>query len=116
MSQLRSAIDAFRVDELAGLPDARVEEDFAELQRACELIEVERLRRLAELDRRGVGECDGHLSTASWLTVTHRIARGLAQREVKTARALESMSETRRALDDGQISISAARLLVDARD
>ncbi|HEU4528422.1 MAG TPA: hypothetical protein VFT80_10900 [Actinomycetota bacterium] len=52
MSELRSAIELYRRDVLAELPDARLEEDFAELQRAIEQIEAERLRRLAEIDRR----------------------------------------------------------------
>ncbi|MFL5736984.1 MAG: hypothetical protein ACJ76P_06565 [Actinomycetota bacterium] len=116
MSELPSAIDAFRADEHAELPDARVEDDFTELQRAAELIELERLRRLAEIDRRRMYERDGHLSAASWLTASHGVARGLAQRDVKTARALGQMPATRRALEDAEISMSAARLLSDARD
>ena len=65
MSELRSAIETLRADTLAELLDACIEEDFSELQRAAELLEVERLRRLAEIDRRGIYERDGHLSSAS---------------------------------------------------
>src|SRR5207302_4552756 len=60
MSEVRSAIEELRAEDLSTLPDARVEEDFAELQRAAELLEVERLRRLGEIDRRGVYGRDGH--------------------------------------------------------
>jgi uncharacterized protein DUF222 len=98
------------------LPDARVEEDFSELQRACELLEVERLRRLAEIDRRCLYERDGHLSAASWLAKTHKVSWGQAREQVRVARALEEMPETRRALDDGDVSMSAVRVLVSARD
>ena len=35
MSSLRSVVDELRAETLAELPDALVEEDFAELQRAC---------------------------------------------------------------------------------
>jgi hypothetical protein len=52
MSELRSALDPLRAETLAELSDARIEEDVAELQRASELIELERLRRIRELDRR----------------------------------------------------------------
>ncbi len=52
MSELRSAVEGLRSETLAELPDARIEEDFAELQRVVELIDVERLRRLAEIERR----------------------------------------------------------------
>ncbi len=116
MSELRSAIDGLRSEVLAGLPDARIEEDFAEIQRAVELLEVERLRRLAEIERRRVFERDGHLSAASWLAATYKVGWGAARDHVRTARALEDMPETRQALDAGDLSMSAARVLVAARD
>jgi hypothetical protein len=101
---------------LADLPDARIEQDFAELQRVSELIDAERLRRLAEIDRRGLFQGDGHLSAASWLASTFRMAWGAARNQVRTARALEGMPETRRALDEGELSMSAVRVLVAARE
>ncbi len=116
MSELRSAIDTLRSEELTGLPDARIEEDFAELQRVAELLEVERLRRLGEIERRAIFQRDGHLSAASWLASTFKVAWGTAREHVRIARALEEMSETRRALDDGDLSMSAVRVLVAARD
>ena len=79
MSELRSVIDNFRADVLAELPDARIEEDFAEIERAVELLEVERLRRLAEIERRRVFERDGHLSAASWLASTYKVGWGTAK-------------------------------------
>lgn len=116
MSELRSAIEMFRAENLAELPDARLEEDFAELQRASELLEAERLRRLAEIDRRGVFRRDGHLSAASWLASRFKLAWGAAKEQVRIARALEEMPATRRALDEGDVSMSAVRVLVAARD
>jgi len=41
MSELRSTIESLRAEQLGELPDARIEDDFAELQRASETIEVE---------------------------------------------------------------------------
>src|SRR6184192_2995877 len=67
MSELRSAIESLRAETLAELPDARIEEDFAELHRVVDQLEVERLRRLAEIERRGLFSRDGHLSAAAWL-------------------------------------------------
>ncbi|HEV8421534.1 MAG TPA: DUF222 domain-containing protein, partial [Actinomycetota bacterium] len=116
MSELRSSIEGLRSEVLADLPDARIEEDFAELQRAAELLEVERLRRLAEIDRRATFRRDGHLSAASWLASTFKVAWGTAREQIRIARALEEMPLTRRALDDGEVSISAVRALVAARD
>jgi hypothetical protein len=116
VSELRSAVDALRSESLPELPDARIEEDFAELQRAVELLEAERLRRLSEIDRRRIFERDGHLSPAAWLAATFKVTWGSARQSVRVARALEEMPTTRRALDDGDLSMSAVRLLVMARE
>jgi len=116
MSELRSAVDALRSESLPDLPDARIEEDFTELQRAMELLEVERLRRLAEIDRRRLFERDGHLSAASWLATTFKVAWGTAREHLRIARALEEMPQTRQALDAGELSMSAVRVLVATRD
>jgi hypothetical protein len=116
VSELRSAIESMRADVLPELPDARAEEDFSELQRASELLETERLRRLADLERRRVFERDGHLSVAAWLVSRFKVAWGAARDQVRMARALDEMQETRRALDAGDVSLSGVRVLVDARD
>ena len=116
MSELRSVVETLRSETLSDLPDARVEEDFAELQRAMELLEMERLRRLAEIERRGIFQRDGHLSAASWLATTFKVAWGAAREQVRLARALEEMPEARRALEEGELSMSAARVLVSARE
>jgi hypothetical protein len=115
MSELRSVVDALRAESLPDLPDARIEEDFAELQSAMEQLEVERLRRLAEIDRRRLFERDGHLSSASWLATRFRVAWGTARGEVRVARGLEEMPATREALDRSDISMSAVKVLVAAR-
>jgi len=116
VSELRSAIEALGPEILAELPDARLEEDFAELQRAAELLEAERLRRLAEIDRRRVFARDGHLSAASWLVDHFRMAWGPAKESVRLARALEAMPGVLAALEDGAVSMSAVRVLTEARD
>ena len=115
MSELRSVVEQLRSETLSELPDARIEEDFSELHRAMEQLELERLRRLAEIDQRRIYERDGHLSTASWLAGVHRLSWGAARAHVKLARALDSMPETRLAFEEGDISSSAVRLLVEAR-
>ncbi len=115
MSELRSAIEAFRSEEVSGLPDARVEEDFGELQAAVEALEAERLRRLAEIDRRRSFERDGYLSAAAWLAGRFRVAWTDARRGVALARGLDRMPRVRRAFHDGAISLSAVRVLGEAQ-
>ena len=116
MSELRSTVDALRSEALADLPDARIEEDFAELHRAVEQLEVERLRRLVEIERRGLHERDGFLSAAAWLVAKFKVAWGVAREHVRVARALDRMPQTRRGLDEGEVSMSAVRVLVAVRD
>ncbi len=115
MSELRSVVEAFRCEALADLPDARLEEDFAEIQRAVELLEAERLRRLAEIDHRGLHERDGFFSAASWLVSSHKVAWGNARAELRIARALRDMPRSLTALQEGEVSMSAIKVLAAAR-
>ena len=114
VSELGSMIDALRAETLPELPDARLEEDFFELHRAVEQLEAERLRRLGEIDRRRLYERNGHLSGASWLASRFGVAWGAARSSVGMARALEQMPGTRGALEAGEVSLSAVRVLVEA--
>jgi Domain of unknown function (DUF222)/HNH endonuclease len=115
MSELRSVVERLRAEALECLAEARVEEDFDELTRAMEALELERLRRLAELDRRQVWARDGHLSAVAWLAGRSRTSWGEARAQVRIARSLAEMPLTRRAAEDGELSLSAARVLAEAR-
>ena len=97
MSELRSTVDALRSETLAELPDARIEEDFAELHRAVEQLEVERLRRLAEIERRGLHERDGFLSAAAWLVSRFKVAWGVGRESASVTLPLpdDPLSTTR---------------------
>ncbi|MBA3739097.1 MAG: DUF222 domain-containing protein [Actinobacteria bacterium] len=116
MSELRSVIEELRTEALPELPDSLIEEDFAELQRAVELLEVERLRRLAEIDKRRLFERDGYLSVASWLASRFKVGWGAAREYVRVARSLEEMPVTREALEAGDISLSGVKVLVATRE
>jgi Domain of unknown function (DUF222)/HNH endonuclease len=116
LSELRSAIEALDVLVLPELPDTLIQECFAEVRRARERLEVIELRFLAESDRRQIHARDGHLSAASWLASVHRASWGSARAQVATARALKQMPVTLEALRNGEVSMSAAKLLVSARE
>jgi hypothetical protein len=116
MSELRSFVEQLRCESLAQLSDARLEEDFAELHRVLEMLEVERLRRLAEIGRRRLFERDGHPTAAAWLVETHRVGWGSAREQARTARALEEMPHARGALEASDVSLSSIRVLVGARE
>ena len=78
MSELRSAVDAMvnalSSTDVAELPDALVEEDFAELMRAEQAVELWQARYLLQLDRRRSFEREGYLSVVSWLSDRFRLA------------------------------------------
>ena len=116
MSELRSAVESLREETLASLPDARIEEDFAEIRRIIDQLELEALRRLAEVERRGLFRRDGHLSAAAWLASAFKMSWGVARDQVRTARALDEMPVTRAAVEAADISMCSAKGLVAARD
>ena len=116
MSELRSALDEVAALDFAALPHGRLEEEFAELQRARRVLEAELSRCLAEIDRRAAFQSDGYLSTASWLQDKFRDGGGSARQQVRTARALREMPATREAFAAGELSQDAVRLLTDAHD
>jgi hypothetical protein len=115
VSELRSVVESLRAEVLSDLPDARIEEDFCELHAAVEQLELERLRRLAEIDGRRVFERDGYLSCASWLVGRLKVAWGAARDQVRMARGLKQMPQTRASLEAAELSLSAARVLVMAQ-
>ena len=85
-------------EDLSALPDARAEEAFIELQRTYERLGVERLRRLADLERRRIHEREGHLSITAWLVARFTMGWGQAKGLALQARALPQMPLVREAL------------------
>jgi hypothetical protein len=116
MSELRSAIESLRGEALSELPDVRIEEDFIEIRRIVDQLELEAHRRLVEIDRRHLFQRDGYLSVAAWLTNALKMSWGGARDQVRTARALDEMPATRAAVVAGDVSMCSARSLIAARD
>src|SRR5207247_4892881 len=107
MSELRSAIEALQAEDVRVVSDEQLETDFAELQRAAQALEAERLRRLSEIHRRQSHRREGYLSTTSWLVARHRLGWTAASKEIRTARSLERMPRTKEALATGELTSSA---------
>jgi Domain of unknown function (DUF222)/HNH endonuclease len=116
MSTLRSALDEFRVEDLRLVSDDGLALDLDELERASRVLEAERSRRLAEFERRRAFATDGHLSTSSWLAHRQGLARSVADGVVRRATALAEMPGVAEALGAGEVSESAVRVLVSARE
>jgi hypothetical protein len=115
VSSFRSGLEELRGEDLAHAGDRQVEADFEELESVVRALEVERDRRLVEIDRRRTWERHGHVSTAAWLVSRFRMAWSVATRRVRTALALDEMASTRDGVASGEVSPCAAQVLVDAR-
>jgi len=66
---------------------------------------------IAAFDRQRGWELDGHRSCAHWLAFRTGIDLGAAREKVRTARALESLSETSASMARGELSFSQVRAL-----
>jgi hypothetical protein len=113
---LRSAIDELSGADLRRESDRELETELEEIERASRALEAQRLRRVAELDVRGAFARDGYLSMSAWLVHRTRVGWSAAGQHVRMARALRRMPRTREALAQGDVSTSAAAMLVAARE
>jgi Domain of unknown function (DUF222)/HNH endonuclease len=116
MRTLRSALDELRSTDVLPLSDEEIASDLDELEHATRVLEVERGRRLAELERRGSYALNGHLSLAAWLAARHRVAPSTAAAHVRMSRVLDAMPVAADALASGDVSSSAVSLLAHARE
>ncbi|HEY7282582.1 MAG TPA: DUF222 domain-containing protein [Actinomycetota bacterium] len=116
MSTLRSGLEELRGTELRFLSEGELEERLDEIGRASGVLEAERARTVAEIERRGAFALTGHLSITSWVEQRMRTSWSDAARQVRTARALEHMPAAREALYEGEVSTCAVGQLVDARE
>ncbi len=111
--RVRAALEAYSKDPSV-LTDQEVEEGFAELQRIAQAVEATKLAWLADIERRASFRRDGYLSTTDWLSDRYNLTRRSAKEQVKTAEALEALPHAREALQAGEVSSSAVRVLTAA--
>jgi hypothetical protein len=116
MSGILSALEEVQAEDLWAVSSEQLEADLVELERAARVLQAERLRRIAEVDRRREYQRDGYLSISGWLANRLRIGVQAATAEVRSARALQEMPLTRSALAGGDVSGQAVRLLVRAKE
>ena len=124
VSALATSVESPRASErtrsrsrsLAELPDALIEERFADVHEQIERLEAERLDVLSEIDRRATYQRDGHLSAASWLVNRFRLGWGAARDLVRLARGLRAIPTVRQAVQAGEISTSSLRVLASAQE
>jgi hypothetical protein len=112
---LRSALEELRMKELGAVGSEKLKADLIEIERASRILEAERLRRIAEVDRRHAADRD-HVSTPAWVANRLGASLPIAAQQVRVARALDEMPSVRHALGSGEMSTSAVRVLVEARE
>ncbi len=111
--RVRSALESYPEDP-SNLESADLEEGCAGLQRIIQAAEAKKLLWLAEVQRRASFRRDGYLSATDWLSDRFNVTRGSAKDQIKTAGALEALPEAREALQAGEVSSSAVRILTAA--
>jgi hypothetical protein len=84
--------------------------------REAERVETKRLRWLPDQHRRASFRKDGYLSSAAWLADRFKMSAGSAKQQVKIAQARQEMPKARRALEAGEVSSAAVRVLVAVRE
>lgn len=114
MSALRSAIEEFIGEDLAGVADHQLEADVAEISQLMGLLEAQKARRIREVDIRKSYTRDGGISTTAWLARTLDVGSGAAGRDLMVARRLEHMPRTRAGFENGGVSVAKVVILAQA--
>ncbi len=115
MSSLRSAVDELASDQLDYLDDRGLLDDVAELSRDLAALEAQRLRRIAEIDRRLAIRHDGALSTTAWLRNRCGFSAGSACEQLRIARGLRHAHLTQARFEAGDIDLGRVRVLMSAQ-
>ena len=114
MSNLTSAIDELRLIELETLTAPELSGLLVELTDHITKLQAERIRVVRSFDKRGIHELDGHTSPTAWLKHRCRLTGSEAAEQVRLGRALVNMPLAAGAFSNGEIGMTAVRLLAAA--
>ncbi|MGH8895936.1 MAG: DUF222 domain-containing protein [Egibacteraceae bacterium] len=92
--------------------DAALAESVERLHRVETVAAAEKLRRVAEVDARGVWRAEGARSTADLLARRLQLTRGEARAQTDTAVGLEGLPETAAAVRAGKVGLGQAQVAV----
>ena len=104
LQQLRRFVDEAKGGSFASI-------DVPEARLLLDELELTWLEALGVADVQGLGSDRGARSTAAWLSLPTTMQQGEATNRVRFARKLRSMPHTTRAVRDGVVSLSQARIL-----
>lgn len=103
------------VGELDGMTDTQLTERFRELELTMRRSEAEMARLVAEVDRRGSWDVDGHRSIRGWMKANANWSNHQVTHRRRLARLVATIPEAGDALADGHIGIAQAEELARAR-
>jgi hypothetical protein len=109
LTGLQAEVSALAALDIAGVADDTLTEMLAGLSTIENRIAAQRLRVVAEIDRRGVAARNGARSTAAWVAQTCNLPAGKAAGEVSTATMLSSLPRTAGALAEGTINLDQVK-------
>jgi len=86
----------------------------AEIERATRELEAIKATAVAEVRRRGLHQCDGHIRLTGWLRTVVNMPSGEANRLDRLARFVDSYPKAGHLLTDGLLGVSQAHRLAAA--
>ena len=114
--EVHAAVRALADQPLVGVLDGDLIADTENLYKLATAISAQALRRLAEIDHRGLAPDAGAPTTEAWLKARLRWNHGPAKRQVKLANALRAHPVIASSLADATITTEHAQVITAAID
>ncbi len=114
LAALEHAADLLAQADLELLDDRSLLEHTVDLERQLTRVVAQRARRLRAVDERGAYLQDACVTTSSWWRWRTRRDASEALRQVRTAKRLGWLDDTREALEAGEIGLAHAEVIAGA--
>jgi hypothetical protein len=111
--EIHSLLDRLAAEDLHSLPAESMGEDQIALQRICNRVQAEGLRRLSRFDSGEGYAASGALTARAWLRWQLNLTASTASERVAISRKLAALPQTERALAEGDISYRHVVLIVE---
>ncbi len=111
--EINSLLNRLSSEDLSSLPAGSMGEDQIALQRICNRVQAEGLRRLRRFDTGRGYAPSGALSARAWLRWRLNLTTTTASERVAISRKLAALPQTEQALADGDISYRHVALIAE---
>ncbi|HEX9099980.1 MAG TPA: DUF222 domain-containing protein [Candidatus Dormibacteraeota bacterium] len=112
--EINSILDSLAGEDLNSAPAEAMGDDLIALQRICNRVQAEGLRRLRRFDSGQGYAPSGALSARAWLRWQLNLTGSTASERVAISRKLASLPQTEQALAEGDISYRHVALIAEA--